>query len=215
MPRVRSQKAAKDYPTHGIMKGQTYYKWKFFKGPAMMSATFPRRAQLTRSHFLSTIYDIEDRSIPGLRDSHYRDPDGLKGDLETIKDELQELADDAENSLYNMPESLQQGPTGELLQGRVDGVQEMIDSLDGIIDNLPDLPDEKDDPGAFDMAEPLRGEFDSVEDFDEAIAEWDEARDEHEDEVTAFEDYESELDELDNAIAEAYDEAEAVQYEYE
>lgn len=51
-------------------------------------------------------------------------------DIETIRDECQE-------NLDNMPDSLQSSPTGELLQERIDGLDEAISILENIdIDQL-------------------------------------------------------------------------------
>jgi len=55
MPRVSSQKAAKDYPEIGVKKGETYYKWKFRYGGARKSKTHPRPSQLTQSKY-GTVY---------------------------------------------------------------------------------------------------------------------------------------------------------------
>ncbi len=49
MPRVKSQKANKDYPDQGIAKGDTYYKWSFRFGGTHKSLTYPRPSQLTQS----------------------------------------------------------------------------------------------------------------------------------------------------------------------
>lgn len=55
MPRVSSQKAAKDYPEIGIKKGETYYKWSFRYGGTHKSKTYPRASQLTQSKY-SAVY---------------------------------------------------------------------------------------------------------------------------------------------------------------
>lgn len=55
MPRVKSQKAKKDYPEQGIQKGDTYYKWSFRYGGTHKSKTYPRPSQLTQSKY-STVY---------------------------------------------------------------------------------------------------------------------------------------------------------------
>lgn len=45
---------------------------------------------------------------------------------------LEEIRDDLQSRLDNMPESLQYGPTGELLQERIDGLDSAIGDLESI-----------------------------------------------------------------------------------
>ena len=52
--------------------------------------------------------------------------------IEGIIDTLTELMDNAQDSLDNMPEQLQYGPTGEMLQERIDGLESAISELEDI-----------------------------------------------------------------------------------
>ena len=61
--------------------------------------------------------------------------DGIISDLESIRDEQQERLD-------NMPEGLQQGDTGMLLQDRIDQLEAAISDLENI-----DFDDEDEDEG--------------------------------------------------------------------
>jgi len=126
MPKVTTvKKAAKDYPDFGIKKGEQYYWWKFRYGGKHVSKTFPKSSQLTQSDYLSRIYSFQEQEISGSIE-----------ELEAIKDDLvaslEELRDEQDERLNNMPEGLQQGSTGELLQERYDCVDSAISELEGI-----------------------------------------------------------------------------------
>lgn len=125
MPRVHYvKKARKDNPA--VSAGEPYYWWKFRYGGKHYSATPPRRSQLTQSAFLSELYELEDTLA---------EPDTL-GELEEIRDELvkglEELRDMAQESLDSMPEPLQEGDTGQLLQERVDGLEGWVSDLESL-----------------------------------------------------------------------------------
>ncbi len=119
--------ARKDYLDVGIKKGESYWWWKFnFSRTVYRSKTQPKRSQLTRSDFLSQIYEIEDR-IQGMT----TDAD-IEGEIEDIKSDLENLRDEQEEKRSNMPEQLQETGSGEILQNRYDSLDEMIGELDGI-----------------------------------------------------------------------------------
>ena len=109
-----------------IAKGQSYWWWKFRHGGKHTSLTQPKPSQLTQSSFLSAVYGIQERIAELSAD------DGLADARDEIVGELEELRDQAEESRENMPESLQESATGELLQARYDAMQEAIDELEGI-----------------------------------------------------------------------------------
>lgn len=94
---------------------------------------------MTQSEFLAAIYDIEDQ-IEALTIDDMDDPEAA---IESIKSDLEILRDETDDKLNNMPDSLISSPTGELLQSRVDSVQEMLDELDNLDIDFEDLdPDE-------------------------------------------------------------------------
>lgn len=121
------KKARKDNPA--VQKGEPYYWWSFRFGGKHFSATPPRRSQLTSSPFLSQLYGIEEEleEARGL---------GTEADLEQLVEEIVALIDglmeETETSLSNMPDNLQQGPTGELLQERIDGLEAWKDELEAV-----------------------------------------------------------------------------------
>ncbi len=126
--------ARKDNPEHGIKKGESYYWWKFRFGGKHYSKTAPKQSQLTSSDFLSQVYSIEERlaEVSNLEEA--------VSERDEVVEELRGLADEQEEKRSNMPEGLQDGPTGELLQGRYDSCNEFADELEAI-----DLDIEKDE----------------------------------------------------------------------
>lgn len=153
MARVtKVEHAQKDYPEHGIKKGDTYWWWKHRNGPKQFSKAPPRPSQTAGSPFLSQAYGFGE-SLEAVLDL-----DDAKAVVEEVKSDAESLRDEVEGNLQNMPDSLQQGPTGELLQGRVDSLQEMIDELDSL-----DLDVERDEGETDDEWEArLEGVLDEV-----------------------------------------------------
>lgn len=120
----------------GIKVGDSYYWWKFKRGGKRWSATPPKRSQLTQSNFYASVYDLEDDVI-----SNASADDGLAGVRDDVTSTLQEIADQCQESLDNMPEGLQQGSTGELLQERIYAMESAISEFDGLELDEPDDDD--------------------------------------------------------------------------
>lgn len=137
MPRVHFvKKARKKNPA--VEKGQSYYWWKFRRGGMHFSATPPKQSQLTQSDFWSAVYALQEQydKVPESDDLEST-ADEIKGELENIKDETQGKFD-------NMPEGLQQGDTGQLLEERVAALDEAISAIEGI-DFSFDPPEKEDE----------------------------------------------------------------------
>lgn len=143
MPRCNFvKKARKDVPNSDIKAGESYYWWKFKRGGKYVSRTPPRRSQLTRSSFLGQIYDIEDQIRALTADS------GLPDEIANIAQALRDLGSECEDSKNNMPDHLQEGDTGQLLDSRKEGCETAADELDAIeTDYTPsdDVDDEADE----------------------------------------------------------------------
>lgn len=127
MPKVlKIERAAKDYPAEGIKKGDTYYRWSlrpggpYTKGRTYRSKTYPTPRQLTQNAWKLACYDIED-AIQAAED-----PDGLRA----VIDDVTSLKDEQQEKLDNMPEGLQQGDTGQLLQERIDALESLESEID-------------------------------------------------------------------------------------
>lgn len=130
-----------------IAKGESYYWWAFKNGGKHFSKTPPKASQLTQSNYLSQLYDIQDR-INEVQVDSWED---LEGIVEEFKNELESLKDETQGSLDNMPGSLQSSPTGELLQER-------IDSLDNAISEFNSIDLQYEEPDESDIIEELKEE---------------------------------------------------------
>lgn len=122
-----------------IEKGQPYYWWQFKNGPKMLSKIKPRRSQLTQSNYLSQLYDLQDR----IDEISASDPEELQSLVEELKDDIQSLLDETQESFDNIPENLQSAPTAELLQERIDALENAVSELDGL-DLDYEEPDDED-----------------------------------------------------------------------
>ena len=127
MPRVHHvRKARKSYSNDGIEKGDSYYWWQFAFGRKIRSKTKPVRSQLTQSGFLSNLYDLQD----GLA-NRFTDIYAIADDKQNLYDELEGMKQECEDSLENMPEGLREtSSSGELLQERIDALEEWLDELE-------------------------------------------------------------------------------------
>ncbi len=76
------------------------------------------------SEFWSTVLEWGERDTPEF--------DDLESQIDEIKDAAQNLMDDTQGKFDNLPEGFQQGDTGQLLEERVNALQDCIDNLDGI-----------------------------------------------------------------------------------
>lgn len=108
--------------------------------------------------------------------------------LSDIISSLEEIRDDLQSRLDNMPEGLQEGEIGTLLQDR-------IDSLDSAIDELNDIDEDYIKEEVVDEYEtPYDSEKSSEDDENDSEVEWD---DDNEDMQSAF------TEKLQDAIEEA------------
>ena len=140
------KKARKDYPEDGIKKGESYYWWKPRYGGIRRSKTYPSRQELTQSEFLCRVYDIEDElssieiDIEGKNKEEIEQE--IRDTLESIISEIEELRDECEDKLYNMPEQLQDtSEAGILLQERIDALEDWISELEAIDISIEDNDD--------------------------------------------------------------------------
>lgn len=165
MPKVHSVKAArKDVPNSDIKKGESYFWWAFMVGgrggPKRVSRTYPRPSQLTQSEYLSTCYAAQE----SVEDANVADIDGLIATIEAARDDISNQADECDSKYNNMPENLQQGDTGQLLESRRDAAQVMVDVLDDVIGQLNDLSSEMDSEHDEDEDDDLMGRAQDIVD---------------------------------------------------
>lgn len=132
MPRVHFvNKARKDNPA--VKKGESYYWWEFRYGGKRYSATHPRQSQLTQSEFLSQMYSFQEQ---------LEDATSIE-DIAGLPDEIRQLGEEQTEKKDNMPESLQYGPTGELLDERAEAMETWASELEDIINESDDADDEE------------------------------------------------------------------------
>lgn len=126
MARPVNRKARKDYPNDGIKKGDQYWYVKIKTGARsskVMRQIAPfKPSQLTSSPYLSTLYGWEESK------SQVTSPDDLEDLITTIR----ELGEQCQESFENMPEGLQQGDTGQLLEERANACEEAANELEEI-----------------------------------------------------------------------------------
>jgi PAS domain-containing protein len=126
MPKVTQVRAAKDYPDKGIKKGEMCYVWRVRLsrgGVDCRSKTYPRPSQLNFG-FAGRLGDIE------LDMGNATDIEELR----SFKDQLEELGEECQGSFDNMPEGLQQGDTGQLLEERANGLSDWASEIDTACD---------------------------------------------------------------------------------
>lgn len=151
MPKLNFvKKARKDNPV--VSRGESYFWWKFAFGAKQYSAARPARYRLTQSEFYSTLWSIED----GFEASDIADE--LADQIETFASELEELRDAQEEKRENMPESLQESTTGELLQERYDQLDEWVSN----IEQLETEYDSENDGTEEEFCEALASEFECL-----------------------------------------------------
>lgn len=189
MARVHEKTAAKDYPAEGIKKGDRYFTWKTrvtvgksYVGRVHRSLTRP--TSTTQSAFLSSLAEIQ-AAFPGVEDA-----DGLRA----IAEQVRELGQEEREKFDNMPEGLQQGDTGQLLEERADGCDAWADEIESAADALETKLGEIDAKFSEENVEAWAAYHDGPDDADEPEGE--DPTDEDEDQERA------------DALSEAVEEAE-------
>jgi hypothetical protein len=128
MPKVNFVKKARKDINSEIKAGDSYYWWKFRYGGKRVSKTPPKPKDLTQSDFLISLYSIEEEIESFSAD----DKESFDSQKEDILSQIEDLKTETEDKLSNMPEQLQSAPTGELLQERIDGLEEWYSELEAI-----------------------------------------------------------------------------------
>lgn len=162
MAKIFHRKARKDYPEHGIKKGDMYYTAQIKTGPrssrVLRSLKPLRDSQLTTSPFKSGYYAAQE----SWDDNKERDESTIRDIAETIR----ELGTEAQESFDNMPEGLQQGDTGQMLQERAEQCETKADELESLADEYetleePQEPDDGEDEDAFEEFSEAQGEYET------------------------------------------------------
>ena len=173
MARVHTAKAAKDYPDHGIKKGDVYFYWQLYKSPKQISKTHPRPSQLTNSK-LSAAYAAREALEDGV--SEAKDPQTLIDLLNDTAEAIRGVASEYEDAISNLPDSLQQGPNAEEWQEKADALESYASALEESATSIEQMDiDEYTDPDFVREEKPA--EFDDLND-DEKAAFMESAREE-------------------------------------
>lgn len=142
MPIVHHVKSArKAQRKYGIKVGDSYYWWrtrrtvgKTYQTIKHVSKTRPRPSQLTSSPFLQEVYSL----LEDIEDTY--ETNDLEGYRDGWKDTAQGILDGEQEKLDNLPQSLQDGSSGQEIQSRIDALQSFIEALEAI-----DIPEYEDD----------------------------------------------------------------------
>lgn len=124
MAKVHFVKSArKDNPVAKV--GEPYYWWKPMTGgrggSKRYSKEYPSRSQLTQSEFLSALYALEDGDMVRAETPE---------DFHAVAEALRELGQEQQDKFDNMPEGLQQGETGQLIEERAQGCESWADEIE-------------------------------------------------------------------------------------
>lgn len=99
--------------------------------PKICSKTPPTRGQLTQSDYLGSVYSIFDGPPPGSPD-----------DVRQMATDLEELGQEQQEKFDNMPEGLQQGDTGQMIEERANSCEEKAQELNDLADEWETAADE-------------------------------------------------------------------------
>jgi hypothetical protein len=135
-------------------KGEIYYTWGMMmggRGVQQRSRTAPSRSQLTNSDFLGQIYDMEDETWDICTS-----PEDLASARDDIAQRLRDLGQEQQDKYDNMPDGLQQGDTGVLLEERAQACESIADELDQV--DLDDFEEDLDEDEILEAKDEFRSE---------------------------------------------------------
>jgi len=171
MAKVDKRTARKDYPDAGIKRGDTYYytSLKLQRGGIIKRSLLPfKPSQLTTSTFKSGWLSTQESF-----DASSKDADDIRAAAEDIRG----LGEDAQGSFDNMPEGLQQGDTGQMIENRVSECERVADQLEGLADEMGEMeePVEPEDEMSEEMDGQDRVDLEEAHDeYQAALAEYNE-----------------------------------------
>lgn len=136
MATLTKQKARKEYLCSkcgtAILVGEEYYRFsktRFQKPKIRCYRCKPTRVEMTNSDFMASIYAYEDEFLANISLDAY---DSMEDLIEEAKMYIEELRDEQEEKLDNLPENLREAPVGQLIQERYDALEEMLSNIDSI-----------------------------------------------------------------------------------
>jgi len=159
MPRVHHRKARKDYPEAGIAKGDMYYttsiKTGAYSSRTLRQKTPFKQSQLTTSEFRQEWYSAQEEW-----DASDKSADAAREAAEAIR----AAGEGAQERYDAMPDGLQQGETGCMLEERASTADTVASNIDTFAEELEGLDREDfEDEDAFeDEIERLVEEIDTA-----------------------------------------------------
>ena len=111
-----------------INVGESYYTWCFYGGQQQYSKERPKPSQLTQNWFKQELYSIQEK----IEEFEPEDVEDVATFVDDIRSDAENLRDECQEHLDNMPEQLQDSDSGQTLQERIDN----LDSVIGDIDNF-------------------------------------------------------------------------------
>lgn len=126
-----------------INVGESYWTWCFYGGQLIYSKTKPRQSQLTNNSFKQELYSIQE----SIEDFSPEDPDDVGVFVEELISNLEELRDTCQESFDNIPEQLQEGNSGQILQERIENLDDVISNLENIDTEFSSELDESEKDG--------------------------------------------------------------------
>lgn len=137
MARAFSRIAGKDYPEHGIKKGDLYYYWSVgFRGRKQMSKTPPKPSQLTGSK-MSGAYAAQEGAQDAIGNA--TTPEEVAAALNDAADEIESVADEYQDAADATTGNGNRVPNADEMQEKADGLRDWAESLRndaGEIENL-------------------------------------------------------------------------------
>lgn len=121
-----------------IGQGEPYRWFKFNFGPKRVYCEQhnPRPSEMTSSDKLARLYAAQEGIAEAILSE---DKEAIVTALEEAMNTAQEVGEEYEESLNNMPEGLQQGLTGEEIQEKVDACSSWESELSSALGEVEDL----------------------------------------------------------------------------
>lgn len=155
MPKVTATVARIDSPKAcpSAKAGQTYYWWRTRmkgarSGTTRCSLSRPRPSQLTSSEFWGEAFSLQETMEDAV--GTVDDVSDLESLQQEWADAARALGDQQRDKRSNMPEGLQDGDTGQMLEERADGCDGWADEILAVaIPDPEDFADEEDPADAL------------------------------------------------------------------
>ena len=159
-----------------IKKGDGYKWWKFRFGGrhvrCLKTECAPRPSDLTQSEFYGTLYGIEESLGTAIEDfRNGGEPADLAGTLNELAEELRQLGSECQDKLDNMPEGLQQGDTGQLLENRAQECESKADELESAASEIESVELYDDPTKYFEDNKIERAKRENEDDFNKRVKE--------------------------------------------